>query len=91
MCQMPCNTITKPAFEPRYPTIKKDGANHAVIPTLTSADFDIGCRSRPKGSPTKVKKTFTPKLKKSGVKIQEESNEASALKLIELLSDASII
>lgn len=92
--QMPCLiTVTKPAFEPRYPTIrKKMAANRAVIPTLTSADFDIDLQKAGlKGSPTKVKKTFTPKLKKSGVKIQEESNEASALKLIELLSDASII
>ena len=49
--QMPCLiTVTKPAFEPRYPTIrKKMAANRAVIPTLTSADFDIDLKQA-KGS-----------------------------------------
>lgn len=92
--EMPCLiTVTKPAFEPRYPNIrKKMAANRAEIPVLTSADLDIDLQKAGlKGSPTKVKRTFTPQIKKSGVKIQEETNEASALKLIELLSDAGII
>lgn len=92
--QMPCLiTVTKPAFEPRYPSIRsKMAANRAVIPTLSSADFAIDLeRAGLKGSPTKVKKTFTPVRKKSGVMIKEESNEASALKLFELLSNAGVI
>jgi len=92
--QMPCLiTVTKPSFEPRYPTIKsKMAANRAIIDTLTAADFEIDLkRAGLKGSPTKVKKTFTPERKKFGVKIQEESNEATALKLFQLLSEAGII
>lgn len=92
--QMPCViTVTKPNFDPRYPTIKsKMAANRAAIPTLTSSDFEIDLeRAGLKGSPTKVKKSFTPEKTKSGLKIKEESNEASALKLIQLLSDAGII
>ncbi|MFP3156123.1 electron transfer flavoprotein subunit beta/FixA family protein [Lachnospiraceae bacterium ZAX-1] len=92
---MPCVvTITKPRFEPRYPTIKtKMAASRAQIPTITSVDLPnidmsyIGL----KGSPTKVKKTFVPQKKKGGIKIEEESNEKSAVKLLQLLCDAHAI
>ena len=92
---MPCViTVTKPSWDPRYPTIKsKMAANRAQIPTLTPADLtsiDL-THAGLKGSPTKVKKTFVPQRKKSGVKIQEETNEASALKLFGMLSDAGVI
>ena len=93
--QMPCVvTFTKPAFDPRYPTIKrKMAANRAEIPTLTSAEFpDIDAtRIGLKGSPTHVKKTFVPQKKKGGIKIKEETNEESACKLAALLSDAHVI
>ena len=68
-------------------------ANKADIPTLTAADLptiDLTYAGL-KGSPTKVKKTFVPQKKTGGVKIQEADNTASAKKLFELLSAASII
>ena len=87
-------TYTKPAWDPRYPTIKrKMAANRADIPTLTAADLpaiDL-THAGLKGSPTKVKKTFVPQKKSGGVKIKEEDTAASARKLFELLSAASII
>ncbi len=92
--KMPCViTVTKPSFEPRYPSVKtKMAANRADIPTLTSADFTIDLtRVGLKGSPTKVVKSFTPPCKSCGVKIQEESDEASALQLCRMLSGAHII
>lgn len=92
--QIPCViTVTKPNFDPRYPNIKsKMAASRAVIPTLTSADFEINLElAGLKGSPTKVKKTYTPEHTKSGVKIMEDSNKASALKLVKLLSNAGVI
>lgn len=93
--QMPCLvTFTKPSFNPRYPTIKrKMAANRAEIPSLTAADLtDIDLtRAGLKGSPTKVKKTFVPKKKTGGIKIHEETNDASAVKLFALLNDAHII
>ena len=93
--KMPCLlTFTKPAWDPRYPTIKrKMAANRAEIPTLTAADLptiDL-TQAGLKGSPTKVKKTFVPQKKSGGVKIKEETAEDSAKKLFQLLSDASII
>lgn len=93
--QMPCVvTFTKPAWDPRYPTIKrKMAANRAEIPTLTSADLATIDQTQCglKGSPTKVKKTFVPERKKSGVKIQEESGADAAAKLCDLLSNAGVI
>ena len=92
---MPCVvTFTKPAWDRRYPTIKrKMAANRAEIPTLTAADLpaiDL-TRAGLKGSPTKVKKTFVPQKKTGGVKIREASNEDSARKLFQLLSDSNVI
>lgn len=68
-------------------------ANKAEIPTLTAADLpsiDLE-HAGLKGSPTKVKKTFVPQKKSGGVKIKEETNEDSAKKLCQLLSEAGII
>ncbi|MEA4825360.1 MAG: electron transfer flavoprotein subunit beta/FixA family protein [Clostridium sp.] len=86
-------TVIKTAYEPRYATIKsKLAANKVQISTMTSDDLDIDLeRIGLKGSPTKVKKTFTPQLKKAGVKIKGETGSESALKLISLLSDAGLI
>lgn len=92
---MPCLvTFTKPAWDPRYPTIKrKMAANRAEIPTLGEDAFpDINtARIGLKGSPTHVKKTFVPQKKSGGIKIKESTNEESAHKLFEMLSDAAVI
>jgi electron transfer flavoprotein beta subunit len=87
-------TFTKPSWDPRYPTIKrKMAANKAEIPTLSEEDLpgiDLS-KAGLKGSPTKVKKTFVPQKKTGGVKVQEDTAEASAKKLYGLLSAAGII
>lgn len=93
--ETPCVvTYTKPSFDPRFPTIKrKMAANRADIPTLTAADLptiDL-THAGLKGSPTKVKKTFVPQKKTGGIKIQEATNEESAKKLFQLLSDAKVL
>ena len=92
---MPCVvTFTKPAWDPRYPTIKrKMAANRAEIPTLGEDAFPEIDTTRIglKGSPTHVKKTFVPQKKNGGVKIKEETSEDSARKLFQLLSDANVI
>lgn len=87
-------TVTKPSFSPRYPTIKSTLSSlEAEIGTITKVDLpDIDAtRIGLKGSPTKVKKTFVPARKTDGVKIQEESHDASAKKLFGLLCDAGVL
>lgn len=65
-------TATKPRFDLRYPTLKsKMAAGRAVIPTLTSADFSIDLtRAGLGGSPTKVKRSFTPDVTKEAVRLE---------------------
>lgn len=93
--QLPCViTFTKPAFDPRFPTIKrKMAANRAEIPTFTDEDFPDIDRTAIglKGSPTNVKRSFVPQKKTGGLVIAETTLEASAAKLIEVLSDAHAI
>ncbi len=87
-------TFTKPSFDPRYPTVRrKMAANKAQIPTLTAEDFPQIDRERIglKGSPTHVKRSFVPEKKKGDLKIKEDTNEASAIKLAQLLNDAHVI
>lgn len=93
--KLPClATFTKPAWDPRYPTIKRKlAANKAVIDVLTAAELPAIDLSRAGlgGSPTKVKSTFVPQKKTGGIKIHEETAEGSARKLYGLLSEAGIM
>ena len=93
--KFPCLvTFTKPAWDPRYPTIKrKMAANKAQIPELGDDAFPgmDAAKIGLKGSPTQVIKTFVPQKKTGGMKIKEETNEESAKKLFAVLSEAGII
>lgn len=87
-------TVVKTAFEPRYPSIKsKMAARKKEITVITADDMpkiDL-TRCGLKGSPTKVKKTFTPVRNKTCVKIAEEAVADSAIKLVGLLADAKVL
>lgn len=88
-------TVTKTPFDPRYPSIKsKMAANRAVIEEITNNDPDMICdpvRIGLNGSPTKVKKTFTPDQSKNGMIISGETGEEAAVKLVAMLNEAKII
>jgi len=93
--QTPCLvTYTKPAWDPRFPTIKRKlAAKKAVIPTLGAADIEgidlAQCGL--KGSPTKVKKSFCPEQRKGGIVIKEATAEDSAKMLFAKLNEAGIM
>ena len=93
--QTPCLiTFTKPAWDPRYPTIRRKlASNKAEIPVLTAADLPAIDLSRAglSGSPTKVKRTSVPQKKSGGVKIREEDGKTAARKLCAWLGEAGII
>lgn len=91
---MPCLiTVTKPSFEPRLPTIKgKMAAKKAVIKTISSQDLEIDLtRCGLKGSPTKVKKTFTAPVKQGGVRIEASTGAQAGQKLVQQLWEANVI
>jgi electron transfer flavoprotein beta subunit len=93
--QMPAViTVVKTPFEPRYPTLKsKRMAKKKEITTITFADIvDIDeTRIGLKGSPTKVRKTFTPVRNKTCVKLEEEDVAAAGKKVVEMLVEAKVL
>jgi len=87
-------TVVKTEFDPRYPTIKsKMAAMRKEITVITSEDIpniDL-TRCGLKGSPTKVRKTFTPVKNKNCVIVDEGEVETSAVKLVEVLTEAKVL
>jgi electron transfer flavoprotein alpha/beta subunit len=87
-------TATKESNKPRYATIRRKIASlKADIPDITLADLPDSDPSKMglKGSPTKVKATFTPKRSANGVFIQEISPKETAISLLNKLADAKIL
>ena len=88
-------TAVKDLNEPRFPTIRGTmKAKRREIPTLDAAaieadDAQIGLN----GSPTKVRKIFTPAQRSGGVVLKVEDDNAQALvdQVVEKLSEAKIL
>ena len=87
-------TVVKTAFDPRFPTLKNEmAARKKPIQIITAQDIpnlDLS-RCGLKGSPTKVKKTFTPVRNKTCVKIAGEEPAVSAAKVVGMLADAKVL
>jgi electron transfer flavoprotein beta subunit len=86
-------TVTKPAFEPRIASIRdRMNAKKADIAKLTFNEIKIDpSKIGLKGSPTKVKRTFTPSTQRRCIRIEEHTAAAGAAKLVRLLSDAAVL
>lgn len=86
-------TVVKSANEPRFATVRGTmKANRKEIPVLTLADLDVDeKRLGLKGSPTQVKKIFTPPTRSGGEMIQAEDVHEAVGILLQKLSDAKII
>lgn len=92
--QMPAVvTVVKSIAEPRFPTVKGTmKANRTQIPVWSAADIQADeKRIGMPGSPTQVRRIFTPKQRSQGEVIQEESAQKSVAVLMQKLSDAKII
>ena len=94
--KLPCLvTFTKPAFDPRFPTVRRLLASRAApIHALTAADLageiDLA-RAGLSGSPTKVRKTFVPPRRKTGRLFGGETADESAAALYEALCAAQVL
>lgn len=87
-------TATKESNKPRYATIKRKLASlKADIPSITLTDLPDSDQSKMglKGSPTKVKATFTPKRSANGVFIEGSTPQEIADSLLCKLADAKIL
>ncbi len=87
-------TVTKESNKPRYATIKgKLASLKAEIGEITLSDLPEADTTKMglKGSPTKVKATFTPKRNACGVTIVGNSPKELAVSLVDKLADAKIL
>lgn len=87
-------TVVKLPYEPRYPTIKsKMAAKKKEIPILTEEDIPAInlalCGLN--GSPTRVKKTFTPVREKNGIKLTGMEAAEAANEVVKQLEAAKLL
>jgi len=89
-------TFTKPNFDPRFPTVKRKlAAKKAEIKIITDSEEDFPDMDRAKiglkGSPTRVKTTFTPEPKQGGIVYQKEAPEVMVKKLVGEMHKSGLI
>lgn len=86
-------TMNKTPYDMRWPNLKFfKAARVAEIPVLTAQEVIVPEDKRGlKGSPTKVKKTYTPVHEKNGQKIEGVPAAAAAKQLVELMAAAKLI
>lgn len=85
-------TVSKPDYDPRYPTIK----NKMAARKKPIEGFDASILADPSlvgdaGAKVVAIKTYEPPKKEAGVKVQEESDEDSALKAIGMMVEAKVL
>jgi len=85
-------TITKPNYDPRYPTMKsKMAARKKEIPAFTAAD--LGTDASMVGAANSVVKTISlsePPKKQAGIKINEKTFEETFAKAMAVMTEAKI-
>ena len=87
-------TVVRLPFEPRYPSIGPWlESKKREIPVLTEADLETVDLTRCglNGSPTKVKKSYTPVREKHGTILSRMPADQAAEKISAMLLDAGII
>ena len=87
-------TVVRLPYEPRYPSIGPwIESKKRTIPVLTEADLETVDLTRCglNGSPTKVKKSYTPVREKHGTILSKIPADQAAEKISSMLFDAGII
>ncbi len=86
-------TVVKSINEPRFPSVKGTmKANRKTIPVITVSDLDVDPdRLGLKGSPTQVRKIFSPQQRTQGEIIHADNAREAVRALFTKLSDAKIL
>lgn len=86
-------TVLKSINEPRFPTVKGTmKANRKEIPVWTADDLTVDPASLGlKGSPTQVRRIFTPKQRVQGEIIEADSAKAAASILVGKLAEIKLV
>lgn len=87
------SVVKSQEYEPRHPTVKGTmKANRTEIITWTAADLGVDLQKIGlKGSPTQVRKIFTPTRRTQGLIINKDTAREAVAELIQKLSDAKIV
>ncbi len=90
---LPCVlTVAKPDYDPRYPTIKnKMAARKKPINVMDAGILTDADAVGEAGAKIVSVKVYEPPKKAAGVKIQEETDEESALKAMAMMADAKVL
>lgn len=84
--------VTKPNYEPRYPTIKnKMAARKMPIEIITLADLSDLDENKLNNFSSKTINLYEPAKKEAGVKIQEKTCEESIIKAMDIISKAKVL
>ena len=82
-------TVTKPAYDPRYPTIKnKMAARRKPIDELNISELAASDKLTAK---IKTIAEYEPPKRAAGIKIKEGSDDESTLKAIQMMVDAKVL
>ncbi len=83
-------TVSKPAYDPRYPTIKsKMAARKMSIPVLSSVELNqIDLNDSPG---IRIIKVYEPVKRQAGVKIRNETCADSAVKAVNMMAAAKLL
>ena len=82
-------TVSKPSYDPRYPTIRnKMAARKKPIGELSGAELAQGADIAARLSTVRE---YEPPKRAAGVKIQEETVEESTAKAIQMMVDARVL
>jgi electron transfer flavoprotein beta subunit len=86
-------TVVKSINEPRYPTVKGTmKANRKEIPVWTVDDVEVDRDALGlKGSPTQVRRIFTPERRVQGEIMQADTAREAAALLVKRLVEIKII
>ena len=86
-------SVVKSINEPRFPTVKGTmRANRAEIPVWGAGDLTVTeTRLGLKGSPTQVRKIFTPPQRTQGVVIHKDTAREAVAELMLKLAEAKIV
>ena len=86
-------TVLRSINEPRYPTVKGTmKSNRTVIPVWTADDMNVQPQYLGlKGSPTQVRRIFSPPQRVQGELIQADTAREAAIMLVKKLSEAKLV
>ncbi|MDR1835022.1 MAG: electron transfer flavoprotein subunit beta/FixA family protein [Fusobacteriaceae bacterium] len=87
-------TVTKPNYDPRYPTIKsKMAARKMTIEEIKGSDLSglDAAKTGVGGAYVKTLKYYAPPKRQAGVKIKEKTAEEAVAKAIALMTEAKVI